>query len=79
MARRTGHRREAGDRGRLRSQIEQLKRSLGNDGRAWSAVRLYMDAEHPDRFDDPSDDEINARRAAGFDVSTINVRFDDGN
>ena len=31
----------------LRSQIEQLKRNLGNQGRAWSAVGVYMDADRP--------------------------------
>ncbi len=65
--------------GGLKERIRRLEAAAGgNDGRAWTAVRVYLDPEYPDRFTGPTTAEINARRSAGVQVTEVNVVLDDG-
>jgi len=45
---------------------------------ARTAVRVFLDPEHPDKFDGPTDAEISARRSVGVQVTEVNVVLDDG-
>jgi len=65
----------------LKTRVKALE-TASNDGHgaSWTAVRVFLDADNPTKqTDGPTDQEVEARRRQGFDVTVVNLTLDDGN
>lgn len=55
---------------RIETRLAALERI---EGRVWFAVRQFLDVDHPEQFEGPSDAAVEAKERAGHAVTLLNV------